>query len=169
MAIDDNTLHKAAGEMYPKIKELADRYGINFQADDMFIISFIRLALKYRYNYNYSKLSGQEIYNEVQADISRGLVYVIKIVERLLQEDPLTTPLLNLKQVTYHTKYDDGNTYLGLCFKNFWALLRIIGNGIIVRWSIGKDLDFSVIDRMSLLAHDESNTALTQSVKSDLN
>ena len=75
-----------AERMYDEIRDLVRNYGIIFNSTDGSMESFIDFYLENQATFN-NRDTAQKRYNDVKNNISRGLIYILKIVEKVNQEN----------------------------------------------------------------------------------
>lgn len=169
--MDNNTATRPSRTIYNKIRNLVKKYGIDFIENDQFIEAYIDYFLIIR---STKSLTDQEVYHDVETDLSHGLIYILKIVERLKKE----YPLLNIRYTNYYGDRSrsiitaDLRVYkhsINLDFKQFTARIFLTELGTVVEWSIVPRQDRnSEINKNTLLKNNISSTDLIKDIQADV-
>lgn len=158
--------HDMSRDLYRTLQEIVKKYGIKFIDNDQFVEAFIEDAFYHRQEFN-KKSSIQELYDALRIDLSRGLIYVLKLIEGILNKEYSLGTRIRYKNY-YISKISDHNT-LCLDFNEVQAHIGVGLNGVIISWRIiPRQYQNLAKWNYSWLTNDLSPQALTHAVKDDV-
>lgn len=156
-----------AERLYEDIRDLAKTYRVNFRANDWTMISFVDFYLDAREELLPNE-SAQERYDGLKKNIFFGLIYVLKIIEKIKQENSSW----DIKFRDYSTERSaESEIVLKLDYGKIYAKIEPGTAGTIVTWFVTQDkgLTSFVKNVTWLMNNDMKPDKIIASVQSDFN